>query len=471
MRSFIESKPAHTQIDNYKTSYNVGCRLDIPTGKYVRGMKGESINTGGHGTFVGIVGKNNLFKSTLMHYMTLAASGTVAASGYEPYINTFDTETNIHIERLRSFYQRFPVFADHDLFDSKIWMVTDITKHLGDEWYKLLRDFLRNVKMKNLKKYTMQTPFIGTDGEPISVLYPTFGQIDSVSKFMTSSVEDIQNKNMIGDSANNTLFMRQGLAKAQLLAELPIMCSAAAHYMIATAHVTMENQIGVQPHQMPTKKLQHMKSGEKIKGAPDDFFFLTNSLWQTTTANVLNDQATKSPLYPRHRGDCEEGSTDLNVINLKLLRNKSGPSGCGLQVLVSQTEGILPGLTEFHAIKEADRYGLEGNNTSYRLDLMPSVTIGRTSVRETIDTDPRVRRAVKITSDFQQIKEHYRDLPLEIPPLAQLYAKLDKQYGWDKILNTRDFWTFDQYENAVPFLSTMDILEAYHDRYVPYFLK
>lgn len=264
------------------------------------------------------------------------------------------------------------------------------------------------------------------------------------------------------------IFARAGLAKAKLLMELPVLCNGTAHYTVVTAHVAQENTMGMQPHQVPTKKLQHMRQGEKIKGAPDDFFFLTNAVWQCSSCTLLLNDTTKGPEYPKTRGSVDKGSTDLNLVTLKLLRNKSGPSGGTITLVISQSEGVLASLSEFHYIKENERYGLEGNNTTYRLALYPDVSIMRTTVREQLDTDSKMRRAVKITADFLQMKQYCKELPLEIPDLKLLYEKLNKEYGWDTILNTRDYWTFNQYEHKVPFLSTLDILELYHDVKKPY---
>lgn len=468
MKNIFSSKPAFTPIDAYKVLYNVGSLMDLPTGFYVRGMKGENILNGGLGSLVAIVGKPNVFKSTIAHFMILSAASKVAAGGFSPYINTYDTEMNIHPDRLRYFSNRFEEFQKVDIIDEGIWNITDSTKHLGNEWFKLLKDFLKNEKLKNAKKYIMATPFIGRDGKAIETMFPTFGEVDSLTKFVTADVEEMQNKNQLGDSGGNTIFMRQGLAKARLIMELPILCNGAAHYTVATAHVGQENNMGIPQHQLPTKKLQHMRQGEKIKGAPDDFFFLTNSLWQAVSSSLCIVKETRGALYPRTRQQDGEVTTDLNLVTIKLLRNKSGPSGYSVPLLISQTEGVLPSLSEFHYIKENERFGLDGNNTSYKLTLYPKVTIMRTTVRELLDSDKMMRRAVKITADILQIKELYKELPLEIPPLNLLYEKLEKKYGWDVLLNTRDYWTFDQYENKVPFLSTLDILEIYHDKYVPY---
>ena len=158
-------------------------------------------------------------------------------------------------------------------------------------------------------------------------------------------------------------------------------------------------------------------------------------------------------------------------MTVKLVRNKSGASGYTFNLLISQTEGVLPSLTEFHYIKENDRFGLEGTDRNYSLALYPSVNLSRTTVREKIDTDPMLRRAIKITADLLQIKSFYKELPLEVPEPKALYEKLAQKYDWNVLLSTRDYWTFKNYEHPVPFLSTMDLIEMYHDLYVPYWLK
>ena len=160
----------------------------------------------------------------------------------------------------------------------------------------------------------------------------------------------------------------------------------------------------------------------------------------------------------------------MNKVTLKLLRNKSGPSGYSLDILLSQRDGVLPSLTEFYFLKENDRFGIEGSDRSYWMTLFPEVKMGRTTLRENIDSNPLLRRAIKITADLLQIKQLYRNLP-QIDDLNDFYNKLQDKYGWDVLLNTRDYWTFNQYEHEVPFLSTLDLIEMYYDKYVPFWWK
>ena len=473
MQSLFKVKPLFTEVDPHRILLNVGALLDIPTGKYVRGAKGESLMNGGLGLLTGVAGRGNTFKSTFAHYMMLSAASKVASSGIQPYMNTYDTEMNIDLTRLNGFAQRFDVFKDRDLHHEGIWSVTDKTIHLGNEWFVLLKDFLRGEKIKNKRSYMFDTPFLDKDGKVLTTMFPTFGELDSISEFETADIEEIQNKNQLGESGGNTIHMRAGLAKTRLLMELPGLCNSSAHYTIITAHVGMEGPaMAAGPGNIPPpKKLQHMRQGEKLKGVTDKFFFLPSAVWQTVNASLFNNQTTKGPEYPKTRTDVDAGSQDLNLVTVKMLRNKSGPSGFVIPLIVSQREGILATLSEFHHIKETGRFGLEGNNTTYKLILYPKITIQRTTVRSDIDADPLFRRAIKITADLLQIKQYYKELPFEVPSVEDFYKKLEDEYGWDLLLNTRDFWTFKNYEHPVPFLSTMDMLEMYHGLYIPYWYK
>jgi hypothetical protein len=476
MQPFFKEKPNFKEVDPYKFYYNVGSLLDIPTGFYVKGSKGESLLNGGLSILSGVVGRGNTFKSTLSHYMMLSAADKVCQSGHTTYMNTYDTEMNIQLNRLADFASKFESFHGVDLFKDGVWSVTDKTQHPGNEWYKMLKEFLKTTKIKNKNSYSVDTPFIDKDGKIIKTMFPTFGEIDSISEFETEDSIEIQDKNELGDSGGNMIHARLGLVKTRLLMELPSLCNASSHYLILTAQVGQDMAMQQGPYSVPTKKLQHMKMGEKIKGVTDKFFFLPNTVWQTVTSTALNNQNTKGPEYPKTRDNQDSGSQDLNIVTIKQLRNKNGPSGVVLDIIVSQSEGVLPSLTEFHYIKENSRFGLDGNNINYNLILYPDVKLGRTTVRETIDNDPLLVRAIKITSDLLQIKQIYKtlkygDTELKVPEPQELYNKLHKKYDFKKLLQTRDYWTFNNYEHKVPYLSTMDLVAMYHDLYTPFWMK
>lgn len=471
MHVMFKNKPAFTQVDPVKIRYNVGSLFDIPTGQYVKGRKGENIMNGGLGPLTAIGGRPNTFKSKVSRYLLLAVSNVVFQSGKPTYLFTHDTESNVDPGHALHLTEGYDSFKDRDIIQEGMWIISDNTKHSGNEWYTSLKNFLRDDKIKNRKDYITDTPFIDKNGTPVVTVFPTVGELDSLTELTTDQTEEVQSKNQLGDSAGNMIHAQLGLAKTRMLMELPGLCSSSGHYMIMTAHIdsAMPTQQG--PISVPVKQMQHMKSGEKFKGVASKFLFLTNATWQTLSSSVLKHRDSNGPLYPRTPGLVDEGSTDLNLVTLKLIRNKSGPSGITIDLIISQDQGVLPTLSEFHFIRESNRYGLDGNNTTYSLTLYPAVKIGRTTIREAIEKDPLLCRAIKITADLLQIKTLYKTCPLEVPDVKALFDKLDKQYGWDVLLKTRDYWTFNQYEHPVPFLSTYDLLEMYYDRYIPYWFK
>jgi len=466
----FNSKPAFKEIDSVKVMYNVGALLDIPTGSYVKGVHGESILNGGLGVLTAVAGRGNTYKSTISHYMMLSAANAVAASGFSPYMSVYDTEMSASPERFNTLSNRFSYFKDLDIVKAKILSITDKTMHMGNDWYELLKTFLKGDKLKNKKDYMIDTPFLDPEGKIIKTIFPTFGEIDSISEFETADIQEIQNKNELGDSGGNTIHMRLGLAKTRLLMELPSLCNSSGHYMLMTAHLGTDMAIGAGPYSTPTKKLQHMKMGDKLKGVTDKFYFLPNLFWQTLGLSQLTNQGTKGPEYPKTRDSGETENNDLNIVTIRQLRNKSGPSGVNLEIIVSQAEGVLPTLTEFHYLKENNRFGLEGTLMSYSLTLLPDVKISRTTVRQTIDANPQLRRAIKITADLLQMKQHWRNLTITIPEPKELYDKLKETYDWDVLLDTRDWWTFKNDTADKPFLSTMDLVNMANGTYIPFWL-
>jgi hypothetical protein len=466
----MDMRPNFKLSPNVKIMINIGATMDIPTGDYITGQYGESILNGGLGSLTGVVGIGNNFKSTTLNYMMLSAASKVEEST-PTSINSYDTENNMHEAHLRKFASRFEVFNKKDIFNGGTWQITDKTVYYANEWYEVLKTFL-NDKKKNADKISLTTPFLDRDGKLMKIITPTFGAVDSFSEFETSDVADIQNKNELGDSGGNTIHMRQGLAKTRFLMDIPTLAGSSYHYTLLSAHIGKEMQMASGPYAPPPpKKLQHLKHNDKLKGVTDKFTFLMSNCWQASNAAPYINQATKGPEYPRNPDDNVTGDMDLNLVTLRQLRSKSGQSGIVLEILVSQSEGVLPELTEFHYIKSSDRFGISGTMQHYNLDIYPECKISRTTIRSKIATDAKLRRALNITSELAQMQHLWRHLGAEIfcTP-SQLYEDLKKKgYDWDLLLNTRGYWLFDNDKHPIPFLSTMDLLRMRLDQEVPGF--
>jgi hypothetical protein len=222
----------------------------------------------------------------------------------------------------------------------------------------------------------------------------------------------------------------------------------------------------------PTKKLQHQKAGDKIKGVTDRFFFLMLNCWDNQAAKPLINQGTKGAEYPRMGEDTIELDPDLNIVSTKQLRGKNGLTGYTIDLLVSQSEGILPELTEFHYCKTNDRWGLNGSDRNYSLALKPDVSLQRTTVRTKLQTDPALARAMNIQSEMLQIKKFWPGFDKELMCTPQqLFDDLKSQgYDWDQLLATRGWWTYNNDKHPIPFLSTIDLLRMRKNLYKPYWM-
>lgn len=454
-----------------KIMINVGALLDIPTGTYLEGRNGEHILNGGLAPLTGVVGIGNNFKSTVMHYMMLTAMSRMAMST----ASTYDTEVNIHEWHLAEMIRRQIAFHGEDVLQTSRWVITDKTMYTGDEWYKRQKEFLEN-KIKHAAKIEVVTPFWNRDKSgPLKMPVPTFTEIDSFTEFETSDVIDMQDKNDLGESGGNTIHMRQGLAKLRFLMEAPRLNAGSYNYLLMTAHIGKEStmQNAGPAGSVPIVKLKHLKNGDKIKGTTDKFTFITHNCWHSYNASPLMAADKNGPEYPRDSDDKVKLDTDLNTVQVRNLRSKSGPSGMAITLIVSQTEGVLPSLTEFHYIKENGRFGLEGSNINYALNLLPDVKLQRTTVRSKIDENPQLQRALNITAELCQIGEMWHNLDdgLLCTP-KQLYDDIKAMgYDWNVLLNTRGWWTYNNDDpDLAPFLSTMDLMRMRLGWYHPYWM-
>ena len=465
-------KQEFTQIPVVKIMINVGAGLDIPTGTYAEGRRGEHILNGGLAPLTGIVGRGNSFKSTFMHYMFLTAMARLTDQSTG---SLFDTEVNVQEWHLEKLYNRIKEFNGENILETGRWIITDKTLYSGNEWYAKQKEFLNN-KVKNAKKIEVDTPFWNRDRSgPFKMLVPTFTELDSFTEFETDDVIEMQNKNDLGESGGNTIHMRQGLAKMRFLMESTRLNAGSYNYLLMTAHIGKEStmQNAGPAGQVPITKLKYLKNGDSIKGTTDKFTFITHNCWHCYNATPLINQGTKGPEYPRDSSDNTTLDTDLNILSIRNLRSKSGASGMAQTIIVSQDEGILPSLTEFHNIKENGRYGISGNNTSYALDLYPEVTLMRTTVRGKIDTDPKLRRALNITSEMFQMDTLWRgDISDIMCTPKELYDGLKALgYDWEnELLYSRGWWTLDE-KGKLPFLSTMDLLRMRKGLYFPYWMN
>lgn len=465
----VKLMPEVERSDPVRALINVGARLDIISGSPVTGRYGETIINGGLPAITGVVGMGNSFKTTFERFLMLSAMSKFFVYGSTAL--TYDTEMNIHEDHQYNFTQKFDAYKGRNIINEGNWNFTDKTKYTGDQYFDLIKEFLNN-KIKNRKSLLRTTPFVNREGTGhMEMPIPTFGDVDSFSEFSTQDVLKMQDDSSLGDSGANTVNLREGLQKNRFIREIVPLADSARHYLMLVAHLGME--FNLDPRNPAPRKLSHLKGGVKIKGAPEKFTFATHICWQNYNATPLINQGTRAPEYPKNPDDNLVGDTDLNEVTVKLLRNKNGPTGMTVQVIISQREGVLAPLTDFHYIKTRKRYGLPGNDRNYVCALLPDVSLSRTTIRSKLDQIPKLRRAIEIVADMCQIQEYWHQYDSIMCTPEELYEDLKKLgYDWDVLLETRGWWTFDNdNEWHGNFLSTVDLLKMRVGQYIPYWMK
>lgn len=474
-----------------KVAIPVGALLDIPTGDWIKGTHGQYVLNAGIGNITGVIGPGNSFKTTILRDMVLSAINRMIETVPDVFYGSYDTEINTHEQRNKRLSFSFDQLYDRavklaettdvggdiyraSLIDEGIWQMTDKSVYPGNKYFDELKTYLKD-KREDKKAFKYETAYLDRDGvTPLKVMAPSVTDFDSLTHFITSDVEKIMDDTELGESAGNTMYMRQGLAKSRMLLELPTLAAASGHYFLFTAHIGTNIQMPSAPGTPPPRKqLQHMNQGEIIKGVTNNFFYLLHNCWLVTSARPFLNQGTKAPEYPYEPGMETPGDLDLNIVTLKQLRGKNGCSGFSIELLVSQEEGVLPGLSEFHYIKRMNRFGLEGSDRDYALLLCPEIRLSRTKVRKAIRESKRLQRALEITSQLCQMHEFHRYLADKLVTIEELKKALDeKGYDWDLILEqTRGWNTLDDERHSGYPLSTYDLCRIAKGTYHPYWLE
>ena len=483
--------PRDTEI-----AYNVGACLDIPTGQPRVGMKGEMITIGGVHYMQGIVGQGNVGKTALFLYMyVMVLARYIDAQGL-----IYDAENSL--KRARAYAVALllaqeliinagakipenPKETDEDDYeDHEIELEEDTGQYdlrrsaqfsavdfIGDEMYARVKNIVRS-RPEN-KADLMDTPFPARrTGECVRIPKPVLWGVDSLSMFQIEGVEVMKKEQNIGDKAHNIIPMQAGKAKTQMLMELPVF---GARYNLCTfmmGHIGKQYQLD--PMKPNTKLLATLKQDDAIKGVPEKFLFTPDNVFMVAgTKPLYNSASDKTPRFPRDAKDAGESVVDLQEMTVVSLRNKSGYAGSPFKLVMSQSQGILPTLSEFFNCLTHKRFGLGGNLQVMNMEFYPEVSFSRNTVRKEIDADAKLCCAIRLTSEILQIGEYWPTVPssMVLDPKDLYKIIKDKGYDWDELLQTRGYWTPDQYTNPVRFLSGYDLLNMAQGLYTPYWLQ
>lgn len=448
--------------------FNVMSIFDVPTGYYVKGKNGEMILTGGLSPFTAWAGDGNTFKSTIMYALNLIAMKRYQSSTVEVY----DTENNLQYMRLDNLTRSSAKFDTEPFEVNDRFTMVKSYQMPGEKWWDSWSSFSKE-KLGKAKDYQLVSPFVSeSTGEQLKIFAPSFAILDSISGWTPSTILEKFDENELGDKNNNTIHARENLVKTQLLMAIKDTVSQSNCFVSTVAHLGNKVSLDGKP---VSKDMLHLPQGKKFGGVPKKFEYYTMVTW-FISRNAVLQSGDKETLYPRNDRDDVKGDADLVEITMITVRNKNGKTGLPIKVICSQEGGLHVALSEFHYCKEFD-YGISGNVRSYAFDLFPDETLMRTTVRQKLDANEKLRRAVEITCEMCLMENLWHENPLwekyRCTP-KELYEGIkEKGYDWNVLLNTRGYWLFDEEAklDPLPFLSTMDLLRMRVGDYHPYWLK
>lgn len=444
---------------------NTNCLFDHFSGRYVEGVAGEMIMNGGVAPINAIVGENNQFKSTLADFLMLQPQEL-----YYEAINSlyYETEGSKDIEGLSYRASRMPKITMHGLEENEKFVFSNMLKVSGNDYWDLRKGYGELKTDKKSKIPLLTTPFLNHDGTFIKTIPPTMEEIDSWSLMSFDAIEEKFGSNEIGSKDNNMMFMNDGRYKTQIMMQMPGLNGRHGFYSMLTAHIGAKANLD--PKAPPAKIMADLQAGKSLKNATEKFTFIPNNMWFVHGRSPLTD-GSRIPLYGRGEAG-EKEDRDLVKVRCMNLRGKYGQSGAPFELAFSQTEGLLPHLTQLHYLRETNKYfGMDSNTSNLSLLLYPEVKFTRNATRDKIDADYKLRRALELTAGLCQINNFMWYLgPQTKMPVADIFAKVKAAgYDWDELLGeTRGHWQFAEIKEDKHYLSPYDLIRIATGEYKPY---
>lgn len=474
--------------------FNVYTLMDHALGGYERGSDGMYYLNGGFANIMAFSGRGNTFKSTLLDFCIFIIMLRYKAAWGSKY----DTEMSQQYERLDVGYRSAARVCEHEngetgdlysLFSSGRFNMSGMDVLPGESWYA---DYMRDEVENRFKEYmkginVRETPFL----DPVrrtnrKLIDPWVFGLDSASEFHTGKIEKEHAKSKVGDSEQNILNAHDALQKANMMGRWPQVCARGGFYLGFVVHLADDMSTGMKKG--ANDKLLDDFSGElKFAGVPRRAVsFLTNSLLVATSSKELKQRDTynsktgvSEPMFPTEATkDMEASGNDLKIIVYTQFRAKGGPTGVKFALIYSQELGFQYHLSLWYYLKEilGDEFGYKARGHFYELDLLPGVKFSRTTIRDQLDSDPRLCRALEITAAIAYMQNNWLRLdPKYRISCENLYELIkNKGWDWDEIIDkTVEYWMFkDQVvEGSKNTLTAMSLLAmAVDDDCVPDFL-
>jgi hypothetical protein len=429
-------------------SLNTGTILDLMTGTFERGVSGWYLS-GGLSFTNGITGANSSFKSALIQSLI-----TRVLNIY-PDSTACYHETEMHLKDLSRFDQvkgYLPSVKDKIILHSA-------TEYDLVQQNEFIKDLI-NTKLQHKEDLTVETPFISQiTGKPYRMMIPTIIVEDSWSNAITASEQELYESTLIGDSKQNLVYMRDGLLKTSMLRNLISQAAKANIYLIFIVHKGKKNELGQNAFIPQPKDFQFMKQDEKLKNVGANFPYLMMTLINASSIKTLVD-TDKACLYP----DDSDASKELSEVTYTIVKCKGNMAGTSMSFIMSQAQGYLSDITNFHYLKFLKDYGISGKG-KYNLQLCPSISFTRKDIRAQVRTNYEFSRALDLTAQLAYIQNNWNkntckvDISITLESFISELMSGRLSIKMEDILNSRSYWSYDETNETRPYLSIFDILE------------
>jgi hypothetical protein len=323
-------------------------------------------------------------------------------------------------------------------------------------------------KGDNKSEISVLTPFLDWKKKPIKVPKLTIGALDSLSKLNISSIAEANLALRLGDKKSNSSNMTSALYKSMMLTQVPKLMDMGCSIFLMTAQIG--EKFVMSQYDQPLRKLAGMKATENHKGVSDEFMYNTSFIYRCVSTTVLKPDES----YPQDSTNPTADDGDLIIMNMKCLRSKKGATHLEMRVIASQSQGSpISELTEWNYLKENKYEGVDaGNKSAMRLQLYPSVSFARTTLRSKCASDKRFKRAINVTSELMQMKYIWGDRDNIHCDMATLRKDLTALgYDVDDLLDTRGWWTYIGSKHEERELSSYDFLRMRKGMYITYWMK
>lgn len=427
---------------------NVMLSTDMQNGRMLLGKDGKWYINGGQAALTSIGGRGNTWKSTKQRTEMLHAY--VRYGMFGGFMENMDSEFSVDVARSQDLMCNFDIHERFDLYEELMkednqYNVTDNTEQTGDKWWESIANDLEDRATKAKMRDKLPTVFLDHDGSYIHILPVWLFDLDSASQLAMASTITQQGKGAAGGAEQQTIWMRDAGAKAQMISQMSYLLPRGGAFLSMTAH--LDDSIKLDQYAPSNKKLAGLKGDLKFKGVPGrQVSFLPASCYIATAEGALLD-ASKGPKYGTGERQSLKGDVDLKIVRYEQLRGKGGATGQVQDIIYSQQEGMQEHLSLWYYIQDIlGNYGMtvQGNNMSFTLDLYPEVRITRNSIRDLIRDDRRFRRALEITymMGYETYQWHMQPAEYKMEPAALYTMIKDKGYDWNEIFDSSVYWWF-----------------------------